>query len=448
MTDTVFADNVVETVVCPEEALGAFISENPNGTWTLSVNDNATDDVGSFTWSLDFLTQSCMVAGPGCMLTCPADVTATATDINGAVVNYPPPTAANCINVVCMPPSGSTFPVGTTVVTCTGDDDVPTGSKTAEGGPMPCSESFDTVTAPALPMAWTATTVTDCAGSNPWATVAAGADTAPNAVFVNDPNCISDEVLDSAPIPVVTAGTVTFRNSFNMETNFDGGVLEISINAGPFTDIITAGGSFVTGGYNGTISVNFMSPIAGRMAWTGNSGGFITTTVNLPAAADGQSVVLRFRRGADVSLAAVGWTIDSLTTTNTNCGGGGGGPTATCQFNVTVTIPFDGCCVDDASGDIFRQVVASVPSTSPLFGYWEYEVDATAEIFSGIAERVAYRPGLSIIMDDTSDPTLFLHAEIDFPRNRCRVQVRDNPTGRNFVLRDRNLNNNVCTPPR
>ena len=45
--------------------------------------------------------------------------------------------------------------------------------------------------------------------------------------------------------------------------------------AGAFTDITDAavGGSFVTGGYNATISTAFMSPIAGRMAWSGNSGG-------------------------------------------------------------------------------------------------------------------------------------------------------------------------------
>ncbi|MBK6317011.1 MAG: hypothetical protein IPF53_22670 [Blastocatellia bacterium] len=38
---------------------------------------------------------------------------------------HPPPTASNCVNVVRTPPAGSTFPVGTTVVTCTGEDDVP-----------------------------------------------------------------------------------------------------------------------------------------------------------------------------------------------------------------------------------------------------------------------------------------------------------------------------------
>ena len=53
-------------------------------------------------------------------------------------------------------------------------------------------------------------------------------------------------------------------------------MLEISIAAGPFVDIITAGGTFVSGGYNGTIGVTD-SVLTGRQAWTGNGGGFITT---------------------------------------------------------------------------------------------------------------------------------------------------------------------------
>ncbi len=447
VTDHLYTNLVPVATLAPEEALGAFLGEDPNGVWTITLDDDLGGDTGTLNnWSLTIVTCQC-VAAPTCSLTCPADVTATAADVNGAVVNYPAPTATNCSNVVCTPPSGSTFPVGTTVVTCTGDDG---GGTKVQGVPLTCDEDFDGVTAPALPADWTAATALDCAASNPWATTASGFDTAPNAATVNNANCISDELLDSPAIAVVSpAATVSFRNNFNLEANFDGGVLEISIGGGPFTDILAAGGSFALGGYTSTISSSFGSPIGGRQAWSGNSGGFITTTVNLPAAANGQNVVLRFRRATDSSLGNTGWTIDSITTTGTDCSGGGGGGSSSCQFNVTVTIPFDACCVDDASGDIFRHVVASVPSSSPLYGYWEYEVAATGEIFAGTALRVAYRPGLTIIMDDNDETTLFLHAEIDFIRNKCRVQVRDQTTGRNFVLRDRNLNNNTCTttPP-
>ena len=57
-----------------------------------------------------------------CSITCPANVT-QGNDLNqcGAVVTYAAPTTTggSCGTVVCNPPSGSFFPVGTTTVTCT-----------------------------------------------------------------------------------------------------------------------------------------------------------------------------------------------------------------------------------------------------------------------------------------------------------------------------------------
>ncbi len=54
-----------------------------------------------------------------CEITCPANVTQS-NDANqcGAVVTYPAPTAVSCGTVNCSPASGSFFPVGTTIVTC------------------------------------------------------------------------------------------------------------------------------------------------------------------------------------------------------------------------------------------------------------------------------------------------------------------------------------------
>ena len=55
-----------------------------------------------------------------CTITCPANITVSNDPGQcGAVVNYPAPTAsAGCGTVVCVPASGSFFPVGTTTVTC------------------------------------------------------------------------------------------------------------------------------------------------------------------------------------------------------------------------------------------------------------------------------------------------------------------------------------------
>ncbi len=175
-------------------------------------------------------------------------------------------------------------------------------------------QNFDGVAAPALPAGWT---VSLSGVGAAWTATAAVNDTPPNSAFAPDTNSISDNLLTS-PVFMVSGASaqVIFRHNYNTETTFDGGVLEISINGGAFTDILTAGGSFVANGYTQTISTFYSSPIGGRQAWSGNSGGFVTTTVNLPAAAAGQAVQLRWRFASDNSYGAVGWYIDSISLKN------------------------------------------------------------------------------------------------------------------------------------
>src|SRR5678815_1037427 len=134
--------------------------------------------------------------------------------------------------------------------------------------------------------------------------------------------CIRDRYLVSRNIIVSSASAqLTFRNNFNTEMSsgvfWDGGVLEVSspnINAGAFTDITNpaVGGSFVDGGYNGTISTSFNSPIAGRMAWSQSSGGFIHTVANLGPNVNGQTIKLRWRMASDESVTGIGWRIDNV----------------------------------------------------------------------------------------------------------------------------------------
>ena len=59
------------------------------------------------------------------------------------------------------------------------------------------------------------------------------------------------------------------RNPFAGEVNSG-----IQIGANAFLDIIAAGGSFVSGGYNSVIDTGFSNPLAGRSAWSGSSGGY------------------------------------------------------------------------------------------------------------------------------------------------------------------------------
>ena len=176
------------------------------------------------------------------------------------------------------------------------------------------TENFDGVTAPALPAGWTAASVSS--GVN-FVVTTNNPDTAPNTVFALDPVATGGGTDLTSPSMAITsqAAIVSFRNSYNTEDGWDGGALEISIGAGAFQDIITAGGSFIENGYNGTLGAGVNNPLASRAAWTGNSGGYITSRVRLPAAAAGQNVRLRWRFGADDNTAPAGggWNVDTVT---------------------------------------------------------------------------------------------------------------------------------------
>lgn len=174
-------------------------------------------------------------------------------------------------------------------------------------------QDFDSVTVPALPPGW-ATSATGATPAN-WVTSNASSSSAPNNIFVSNSSNTSDSRLTTPIIAVTQANNqFKFRNSYNLESTYDGGVIEISIAGGAFVDLLTAGGSFKAGGYNGLIDTRYSNPIAGRPAWTGNSGGYIDTIAEFPASAIGQNVQLRLRMGSDNSTAAVGWRVDTTQT--------------------------------------------------------------------------------------------------------------------------------------
>jgi hypothetical protein len=180
-------------------------------------------------------------------------------------------------------------------------------------------EDFDEVVPPTLPFDWLAT---NALGPPPlWVTSNSGV-TLPNAAFVDDPGVVSDKRLDSLHFPVSGTGVqLTFEHNFNLEASdvdpnvgFDGGVLEMSFDGGnTFQDILAVGGSFSIGGYNRTISTDRGSPIAGRQAWSGNSGGFICTIVHLPFLPPGGR--FRWRMASDNSGSGEGWLVDTVVIT-------------------------------------------------------------------------------------------------------------------------------------
>jgi subtilisin-like proprotein convertase family protein len=79
-SDHPYANNTVVPLLAPVEALGAFIGENPNGTWTLTIADQFDGGGGALNgWSLDIITASCVAPSPTPTPTPTPTATATAT---------------------------------------------------------------------------------------------------------------------------------------------------------------------------------------------------------------------------------------------------------------------------------------------------------------------------------------------------------------------------------
>ncbi len=346
-------------------ALSAFYGIDPNGEWDLWLDDQLTPDGGSLGgWCINLRAVCGVAADCNDNSPCTSDACTNGvcshTGISGGTCNDNNPCTINdtCNNGTCAgTPDNSqtcsdnslcTSPdvcqngvcVGQNPVTCAPDSNVctteacnpATGACESTNNTAPCddgnactigdvcgptlSESFDGEVAPNLPGAWTSTVT---GAGNPWTTDNTSSDTAPNSAFGFDGISVADEALLSPVINVRTAAAqLTFRNRWSFESgssNYDGGVLEISIDGGSFTDIVAAGGSFVSGGYTGQIFTGFSNPLAGRNAWTATSTGYpayLTTVVNLPASAAGFAVQLQWRIGTDSSTSAPGQNIDSI----------------------------------------------------------------------------------------------------------------------------------------
>lgn len=184
------------------------------------------------------------------------------------------------------------------------------GLGSEEAAAQLCPENFDAAAAPVLPDLWTSNAV---GAGVAWVTAPASHHSAPNAAFAPNIAGVGSSYLVSPSTHINgTNATLTFFHWYATEKDYDGGALEISINDGPYADILAAGGTFIAGGYNTSVSSSFDNPLAGRQAWGGSSGGYVATTVQLPASAIGTSVRLRWHMATDKSVAATGWRVDSI----------------------------------------------------------------------------------------------------------------------------------------
>ncbi len=61
VTDHAYVNLTLASPLVPEEALGAFIGEDPNGTWVMTISDDLAGDGGSLdSWSLNLTLANCL----------------------------------------------------------------------------------------------------------------------------------------------------------------------------------------------------------------------------------------------------------------------------------------------------------------------------------------------------------------------------------------------------
>ncbi|MGB0413444.1 MAG: matrixin family metalloprotease [Coraliomargarita sp.] len=179
------------------------------------------------------------------------------------------------------------------------------------------AENFDSTTLGQLPSPFSQSSSNSAAN---WSTSNSNAASTPNAARTKGSSSTNSAYLVAETLPTIQADSeLRFDHSYAIETQFDGGVLEISINGGNWQEWTAAGGSFTQNGYDATISTNYNNPIGGQSAWTGNSGRFVTTIAQFPAAATEQNVQLRWHMASDSSIDSDGWAVDNITISGFEC---------------------------------------------------------------------------------------------------------------------------------
>ncbi|MEO9209934.1 MAG: M36 family metallopeptidase [Ginsengibacter sp.] len=169
----------------------------------------------------------------------------------------------------------------------------------------------------------------------------------------NSTTSISEQILTSSSSYTLTApGMLSFWHAYNTESTYDGGVVELSNDGG--TTWVDAAPYIFENGYNSTIANDGATALMNRPAYSGNSNGFIRTTINLFDFVN-KPLKFRFRFASDNGTASAGWNIDDILLSKTPI-----------VFNKAYL--FDGSNVLQNSGGAFTQIIAgSVPITWSSF---------------------------------------------------------------------------------
>jgi hypothetical protein len=145
-------------------------------------------------------------------------------------------------------------------------------------------------------------------GADDWAQVTTDSHSATHSWWASDASVVKDDRLITPAIPIGATSTMTFWHKYGLESNWDGGVIEITTDGGSsWADL---GPYIITGGYTNTLNTSG-NPIGGRQAWSGTLASWTQVSVNLSAFGP-NTIQVRFRIACDTSLGGTGWWVDDL----------------------------------------------------------------------------------------------------------------------------------------
>lgn len=241
------------------------------------------------------------------------------SDANGIVVEDVLPSGLTYVNGSAS--NGGSFATGTVsypsasglvandILTYTFDVMVDNGSYVAPTNPFPINDDVESGTG-----VWTAN---PNAGANRFQISTNFPSSSSNSWFAPNPANAQDFTLTSSSLSLEGCSSLSFNHSYNFEETWDGGTIEISTDGGGTWDNLTA--SITQNGYPNQIAGNSGTSLQGQPAFTGNSGGYVSTTINL-SEFTGQTIQIRYHVASDGNTVAnganVGWYIDDIVLTN------------------------------------------------------------------------------------------------------------------------------------
>lgn len=150
-----------------------------------------------------------------------------------------------------------------------------------------------------------------------------------------------------------------FDHVYDLENTYDGGILEIQIDGGDWTEWTAAQGTFPENGYTQTIDSGFGSAIAGQRAWSGSSGGAQTVMATFPDEALGKSVRIRWRFASDSSVSSNFWRIDNILLSGYTCCSSSNAPTPVLSITTSDSIAQEFNTADTATFTIASDISPS-----------------------------------------------------------------------------------------